>query len=83
MMEPERLKADFGRRLCFHGGFDTQGVLPFGTREEIEAEVERVMAALKPYGGYIFSAAHNIQSDVPAENVLTMYQAARKIGTYH
>ncbi len=82
-MEPERLKADFGDRLCFHGGFDTQGVLPFGRREEIEAEVARVMTALKPNGGYIFSAAHNIQSDVPAENVLAMYQAARQKGVYH
>jgi len=81
-MEPERLKADFGDRLCFHGGFDTQHVLPFGTPEEIEAEVRRVMDAFKPGGGYIFSAAHNIQSDVPAENVLTMFRAARRLGTY-
>jgi uroporphyrinogen decarboxylase len=81
-MEPERLKRDFGERLCFHGGFDTQGVLPFGSQEEIEAEVKRVMDALKPNGGYIFSAAHNIQEDVRAENVLAMYEAARKLGGY-
>jgi uroporphyrinogen decarboxylase len=81
-MEPERLKADFGDRLCFHGGFDTQGVLPFGSPAEIEAEVERVMSSLKPGGGYIFSAAHNIQADVPAENVLAMYRAARRLGAY-
>lgn len=81
-MEPERLKAEFGERLCFHGGFDTQGVLPFGSREEIENEVKRVMSALKPNGGYIFSAAHNIQNDVPAEHVLTMYRAAHRLGVY-
>jgi len=81
-MEPERLKADFGDRLVFHGGFDTQRVLPFGTVEEIEAEVSRVMQALKPGGGYIFSAAHNIQSDVPAANVLAMFRAARRLGAY-
>jgi uroporphyrinogen decarboxylase len=81
-MEPQRLKADFGERLCFHGGFDTQGVLPFGTPEQIEAEVERVMQALMPAGGYIFSAAHNIQEDVPPENVLAMYRAARRLGLY-
>jgi uroporphyrinogen decarboxylase len=81
-MEPERLKADFGSRLCFHGGFDTQGVLPFGSAQEIETEVRRVMDALKPGGGYIFSAAHNIQSDVSAANVLTMYRAARRLGVY-
>ena len=81
-MEPERLKADYGDRLSFHGGFDTQNVLPFGTQEEIEVEVARVMETMKPGGGYIFSAAHNIQEDVPAENVLAMYAAAKKIGTY-
>jgi uroporphyrinogen decarboxylase len=81
-MEPERLKADFGQHLCFHGGFDTQGVLPFGGAEDIEAEVKRVMDALKPNGGYIFSAAHNIQSDVSAQNVLAMYHAARRLGVY-
>ena len=81
-MEPERLKAEYGDRLCFHGGFDTQGVLPFGNPDEIENEVRRVMSALKPNGGYIFSAAHNIQNDVPAEHVLTMYRAAHKLGTY-
>lgn len=81
-MEPERLKAEYGERLCFHGGFDTQGVLPFGSQEEIENEVKRVMTALKPHGGYIFSAAHNIQNDVPAEHVLTMYRAAHRLGAY-
>ena len=81
-MEPERLKADYGDRLVFHGGFDTQNVLPFGTKAEIEAEVARVVNALKPRGGYIFSAGHNIQSDVPAENVLAMFQAARELGAY-
>ncbi len=82
-MEPERLKADFGSRLVFHGGFDTQGVLPFGSPEEIRLEVQRVMNAMKPGGGYIFSAAHNIQADVPAENVLEMYRAAMELGSYH
>lgn len=81
-MEPKRLKADYGSRLCFHGGFDTQNVLPFGTRAEIETEVARVMGAMKPNGGYIFSAAHNIQADVPPENVLAMYQAALAKGIY-
>ena len=81
-MEPAALKAGYGDRVCFHGGFDTQGVLPFGTEEEIVAEVQRVMDALKPGGGYIFSAAHNIQADVPPENVVTMLRAARRLGAY-
>ncbi len=81
-MEPERLKADYGDRLCFHGGFDTQGVLPFGDESSIDAEVKRVMSAMKPGGGYIFSAAHNIQSDVSPQNVLAMYRSAFNRGQY-
>lgn len=81
-MEPERLKTSFGSRVTFHGGFDTQEVLPHGTPEQIEAEVIRVMHALKPDGGYIFSAAHNIQHDVPPQHVLQMLNAARKHGEY-
>jgi len=81
-MEPARLKADFGDRIVFHGGFDTQHVLPFGTPQEVEAEVARLMAAMKPGGGYVFSAAHNIQADVPPENVLAMFRAARDHGAY-
>jgi len=57
-------------------------VLPFGTKDEIVNEVRRVMDAMKPGGGFIFSAAHNIQEDVPPENVLTMYQAAYELGEY-
>ncbi|NLV74434.1 MAG: methyltransferase [Chloroflexi bacterium] len=82
-MEPERLKADYGTQLIFHGGFDTQNVLPFGSAEEIESEVSRMMRIMKAGGGYIFSAAHNIQHDVPSENVLSMFQAARRLGTYN
>ncbi|MHB0858754.1 MAG: uroporphyrinogen decarboxylase family protein [Anaerolineae bacterium] len=81
-MEPARLKAEFGDSICFHGGVDTQGVLPFGTLEEIEAEVRRVMDALKPNGGYIFSAAHNIQADVPANHIVAMFRAAKRLGVY-
>ncbi len=81
-MEPDRLKSAFGDRLCFHGGFDTQQVLRLGTAEEIEAEVKRVMDSLKPNGGFTFSAAHNLQADVPPENVLTMFRAAKRYGAY-
>jgi uroporphyrinogen decarboxylase len=82
MMEPDRLKSDFGKRLCFHGGFDTQHVLPFGSQDEVRGEVEKMMNVLKVDGGYIFSAAHNIQEDVPPENVIELFRAARAYGQY-
>jgi uroporphyrinogen decarboxylase len=81
-MDTRRLKAEFGERLSFMGAIDTQQVLPFGTEEDVKAEVERRIADLGPGGGYILAPVHNIQADVSPENVLTMYRHARKIGRY-
>jgi uroporphyrinogen decarboxylase len=81
-MKSEELKRKYGDKLCFHGGFDIQRVLPFGTKEEIENEAKRRIKAFAPGGGYIFCAAHNIQPDVPPQNVITMYKAAEKFGRY-
>lgn len=73
-MSPERLKADFGDRLCFHGGIDMQRLLPLGTPDEIRAEVRRYCATLGHGGGYILAPAHLFQPDVPPENILAVYQ---------
>ena len=79
-MEPAALKRDFGRDLAFWGGgVDTQGVLPNGTPQEVKEDVRRNVAALAPGGGYVFNTVHNIQADVPAENVLAMVQALREV----
>lgn len=74
-MEPEGLKRDFGSDLVFYGGVDTQELLPAGTPEEVEAETRRLIEVLGREGGYVLSAAHTLQEDVPAENVLAMYRA--------
>jgi len=76
-MAPEQLKADFGERLSFHGGIDMQHLLPHGTPEQVRAEVRRYCNTLGRDGGYILSPAHLFQPDVPPENVLAMYEAAR------
>ena len=74
-MSPERLKADFGDRLCFHGGIDMQRLLPYGSPAEIRAEVRRYCESLGRGGGYILGPAHLFQPDVPPENILAVYQA--------
>lgn len=81
-MDHFRLKREFGDRICFHGGIDTQYVLPFGTPEEVEQEVKRAISALGPGGGYIVAPVHNVQGDVPARNLVAMVEAAKKYGTY-
>ena len=81
-MLPAKLKAEFGDRLTFWGAIDTQRVMPFGSPEEVETEVKMRIQELAPGGGYVLTAVHNIQADVKPENVIKMYEAARKHGTY-
>ncbi len=77
-MQPERLKADFGDELCFHGGIDMQRLLPLGTPEQIRTEVRRYCDCLGNNGGYILGPAHLFQPDVPPENILAVYQEERR-----
>lgn len=81
-MDTKRLKEEFGDRMTFWGGVDTQRVLPFGSPEEVEGEVKRRISDAAPGGGYVLTAVHNIQAGVPPENICMMYDAARKYGRY-
>jgi uroporphyrinogen decarboxylase len=81
-MNTKRLKNDFGDRISFLGGVDTQRVMPFGTVDDVRDEVKRRVEDLAPAGGYILGAVHNIQPEVPPENILAMFDAARKYGSY-
>jgi len=77
-MEPVALKRDFGDALVFWGGgVDTQGILPNGTPQQVRDDVRRNLDALAPGGGYIFSTVHNVQADVPPENLMAMWEAMR------
>ncbi len=75
-MEPEYLKEKFGEQIVFHGGICVQELLPNGSPEEVRAETLRRIEILGSGGGYILAPAHNIQSDVPPENVTAMFDAA-------
>lgn len=81
-MNTTRLKKEYGDRLVFWGGIDTQHVLPFGTVAEVREEVRRRIHDLAQGGGYMLTAVHNIQPDVPPENICAMYEAALEFGQY-
>jgi uroporphyrinogen decarboxylase len=82
-MEPVQLKQDFGKELVFWGGgVDTQKVLPSGTLNEVRDDVKRNIDALAPGGGFVFTTVHNIQAEVPAENIVAMIDALKEFGNY-
>jgi len=82
MGDTARLKREFGDRLAFCGAIDTGWVLPFGSPDDVRAEVRRRIRDLGPGGGYIVASVHCIQPDVPVENIIAMLDEAKKAGRY-
>ncbi len=76
-MEPEYLKGTFGDRISFWGGgCDVQKILPLGSTDEIIEDVKMRLRVFGEGGGFVFAPIHNIQADVPPENIIAMYDAA-------
>jgi uroporphyrinogen decarboxylase len=82
MSNLEELKKQFGKNIIFCGAIDTHHVLPFGTPDEVRAEVKRIIQILGQGGGYMLASVHTILPDVPPENVLAMVDAALEFGRY-
>lgn len=82
-MEPFQLKKDFGNDIVFWGGgVDTQHVLPSGTLQQVRDHVKRNIDALAPGGGFVFNTVHNIQAEVPPENIMEMWKTLNQYGKY-
>ena len=82
-MDLRELKSEFGRDLVFWGGgVDTQGVLGTATPPEIKDHVRQNIEALAPGGGFVFAAVHDIQANVPPENIMAMWEAWQEYGVY-
>jgi uroporphyrinogen decarboxylase len=76
------LKREYGADITFWGGFDQQHTLPFGTPAQVREAARELFDAFMPGGGFVFAAGHNIQADVPAENILALFDAADEFGVY-
>ena len=81
-MDAPTLKSEFGDNLAFWGAVDTQHTLPFGTPEEVRADVKTKMETLGRGGGYVITSCHTIREEVPPENVLALYESALELGGY-
>jgi hypothetical protein len=78
-MDPCWLKREFGKDIVFWGGgVDTQKTLPFGTPEEVYREVRERIDIFGEGGGYVFNGTHNIQGNVPTQNILAMFRAVKE-----
>jgi len=76
-MDPEHLKSTYGDRISFWGGgCDVQRILPLGNEQEIREDVRRRLKVFGEGGGFVFAPIHNIQADVPPQNIKVMYKTA-------
>lgn len=78
-MDLRLLKERFGDRIAFWGGIDTQHLLNRAATEEVAAETKKIIRILSEGGGYILNSVHNIQADVPPENICAMFDAALQV----
>ena len=81
-MDTKVLKKEFGDRITFWGGIDTQYVLPSGTVQDVKSEVKKRIEDLAKGGGFVLAPVHNIQPGVSVENIVAIYEAGQEFGQY-
>lgn len=82
-MDPEFLKRNYGDKFIFWGGgINPQQTLPFGSPEQVQEEVAHNVEVFKKDGGFIFNNVHNIQSNIPIENLLAMFDTLKEHWSY-
>jgi uroporphyrinogen decarboxylase len=83
-MDAKELKEKYGNEIVFWGGgCDSQHVLPFKSADEVKADVKKNVEIFKPGGGYVFNNVHNIQTGVPVENIVALFEAGYEYGLYN
>ncbi len=79
-MEPRMLKKTYGDKIVFWGGgVDTQGAFAFGSPAQVKEQVKKQCDIFNDKGGFVFNTVHNIQANVPFENVVAMLEALREL----
>lgn len=82
-MDPKKLKEKYGDEITFWGGgVDTQNVLPKAPPMKVKEHVKEIIDIFAPGGGFVFTQVHNIQPEVPPENIVTAYKTAKEARPY-
>ena len=81
-IDPLMVKREYGGDLTLFGAMDVQKIMPYGTPEEVDAEVKRLIDGCAPGGGFILAGAHHLQSDTGLANIDAFYGAGKKYGLY-
>jgi uroporphyrinogen decarboxylase len=81
-MDTDQLKQRFGKSLSFWGAIDTTDLLPNGTADDVRKGVRKIIHDLAPGGGFVLASVHNLQPDIPPENILAMFEEASQFGKY-
>jgi uroporphyrinogen decarboxylase len=81
-MDLAAVKREYGERFCIIGNIDSSRTLPYGTPEEVVAEVREAIDIAAPGGGYILASDHSLHDGIPVENIVTMFRTGREYGAY-
>jgi uroporphyrinogen decarboxylase len=79
IMDPDEYKARWGNRLTFYGGIDVERLMPFGSPDEVRAEMRRMAKLMGRNGGYILQTSHTVLDDVPTENLVAYIEEVREM----
>jgi uroporphyrinogen decarboxylase len=82
VMDVYEIKRQFGDRLSFYGGVSTQKLLPYGTVDQVEADIREKLRLLGENGGYILAPAHAVQCDVPVENIMKLVEVVQSESSF-
>jgi uroporphyrinogen decarboxylase len=80
-MDLRKIKVEYGERFCIIGNIDSSGTLPFGTPEEVRAEVKQAIADGSSNGGYILASDHSLHDGIPIENIQAMFDQGLQTGS--
>jgi uroporphyrinogen decarboxylase len=79
-MDLRDFKEKYGRRFCIIGNIDCSRTLPFGSPEDVAAEVREAIDIAAPGGGYILASDNSLHDGIPIENIVAMFRVGREYG---